>query len=161
MSPLPIHGRVSITAGPPVSKTNGGWLATAAPLSVLSPATRLKVHRTPAGRSRSKSYDHCRLSIHLGTPYSGQSIRKGDCWTRGLPSGTIGCEKRATTWRTFFIVPCGEKVTVGAAESAWAAPGAAAREMATTATHTIMDERKTLRVIETKSRRPAACGWPG
>ena len=41
---------------------------------------------------------------------------------RGSPSGTIGCEKRATAWRTFFTVPWGEKVTVGGAESARGAP---------------------------------------
>ena len=70
---------------------------------------------------------------------------------RGSPSGTIGCEKRATAWRTFFTVPWGEKVTVGGAESARGAPASATRHIKRT---TMM------RAAETKGRRLTAGSRP-
>ena len=71
--------------------------------------------------------------------------------TRGSPSGTIGCEKRATTWRTFLIVPWGEKVTVAGAESARAAADAPVMHI---------NKIRTIRAVETKSCRLAARGQP-
>jgi hypothetical protein len=71
----------------------------------------LKVHRKPAGKSFSKSNDQLRLSIHRAAPRAPQSTSNGDAVSRGSPSGTIGSEKRAVTWRTCFTVPCGEKRT--------------------------------------------------
>ena len=59
----------------------------------------------------------------------------------------MGCEKRATTWRTFLIVPCGEKVTVAGGESARAQADAPVRQI---------NKIRRMRAIETKSGRLAA-----
>ncbi len=94
-----------------MSKSNTRRSLKAFPASDFNPARSLKVHRRPAGRSCSKSYDQLRLSIHRPAPFAGQSITNGAVVSRGSPSGTIGSEKRAVTCLTCFTVPRGEKCT--------------------------------------------------
>jgi hypothetical protein len=112
---LEFHGRESTTEGPPVSNENGPGACTGLPSSARTPARSVNSHRSPAGRSRVKSYAHVKLSSHRAVPSSGQSIANGDSGGRGLPSGTIGRENFAVTWRTFFVVPSGENCVMTAA----------------------------------------------
>ena len=68
----------------------------------------MNVQRTPAGRSRAKSYTQLRGSAQRPVPFSAQSIVNGST-SRGSPNGTIGFAKRAVTWRTPLTSPRGLK----------------------------------------------------
>jgi hypothetical protein len=87
--------------------------------------------RTPAGRSRAKSYTQLRGSAQRPVPFSAQSIVNGST-SRGSPKGTIGFAKRAVTWRTPFTSPRGLKNSTGGADG-WAAAWAANASVASAA----------------------------
>src|SRR5260370_22888710 len=80
------------------------------------PDLSVKPQRTPAGRSRSKSYTQFLVSAQRPLPFSAQSTSNGSS-SRGSPKGTIACAKRALTWRTPLTSPCGEKNSTGCAQS--------------------------------------------
>ena len=110
MRSLPSPGSDDSIAGPPVEKLEARLAARAARRrGCAGPAAAVKAQRTPAGRSRSKSYAQVRLSTQRAVPCSGQSTVKGGATSRRSPNGTIGAEKRAVTWRTGpSPSPCGE-----------------------------------------------------
>src|ERR1700693_2825154 len=114
---LPSNGRLRITAGPPVLKVNRCPLSSVWPSSAVIPDLSVKAQRTPAGRSRSKSYTQFLVSAQRPLPFSAQSTSNGSS-SRGSPKGTIACTKRALTWRTPLTSPCGEKNSTGCAQSA-------------------------------------------
>src|SRR5713101_4272808 len=135
----PARGRDdSRTAGPPVENANSGRPPIGVPSSAVSPGRTRNAQRTPAGRSRAKSYAHSRLSIQRALPASGQAISNTSVAGRGSPSGTIGAENRAVTWRTPLTTPCGLKLVIWAGAGAWAVAragtlSAAARRSSATA----------------------------
>ena len=109
---LPSYGRLRRIAGPPVENSKRCPPATAAPSTSVSPAFTVKLQRTPAGRSRAKSYTQLRGSAQRPVPFSAQSIVNGST-SRGSPNGTIGFAKRAVTWRTPLTSPRGLKNSTG------------------------------------------------
>ena len=120
------HGAFSSTAGPPVENANSRCPSSAAPASVRASRDSVKRQRTPAGRSSSKVKTHVRASAQRELPFAEHSIANGSAALRGSPSGTIGAEKRALTWRTCLAVPCGAKDSTRAAPAGVAAARAAA-----------------------------------
>ncbi len=95
-------------AGPPVEKVKARGPPSARPESAWSPARRVNVQRSPAGRSRGKSYTQMPVSTQRPAPDSAQTTSKGSV-SRGSPRGTMGTEKWAWACRTCFTVPWGEK----------------------------------------------------
>ncbi len=112
---LPSYGRLRTIAGPPVEKSKRWPAGSAAPARSCSPALSVKLQRTPAGRSRAKSYTQFFESAQRPAPFSAQSIVNGST-SRGSPNGTIGCANRAVTCRTPFTSPCGLKCSTVCAE---------------------------------------------
>src|SRR5215470_17183317 len=104
-----------MTAGPPVVNENTAG-STDAPLLVFSWVFTLKLQRTPAGRSRSKSNTQFFGSAQRALPCSGQSMSKGSA-RRGSPKATMASEKRTATWRTPLTSPCGENNSTLAANA--------------------------------------------
>src|SRR5271166_6406495 len=56
------------------------------------------------------------MSAQRPLPFSGQSMANGST-SRGSPNGTMAWAKRAVTWRTALISPCGEKNSTPCAEA--------------------------------------------
>jgi len=52
---LPSYGRLRSTAGPPVLNSKRAPPSSGAPFAAVNPDFSVKLQRTPAGRSRSKS----------------------------------------------------------------------------------------------------------
>ena len=113
----PSYGRLFTIAGPPVLNSKRCPPTSAEASSAVRPAFRVKLQRTPAGRSRSKSYTQFFMSAQRPLPFSMQSIANGST-SRGSPKGTIGRANRAVTWRTALTSPCGEKNSTSCACSA-------------------------------------------
>ncbi len=111
---LPSYGRLRRIAGPPVENSKRCSGSTGFPAASASPAFSANVQRTPAGRSRAKSYAQFFVSTQRPVPVSAQSIANGST-PRGSPNTTIACAKRAVTWRTPLTSPCGLKVSTGCA----------------------------------------------
>src|SRR6202011_5614384 len=114
---LPSYGRLRRIAGPPVVKGKRCPLSSVLPSSAGMLDLSVKPQRTPAGRSRSKSYTQFLVSAQRPLPFSAQSTSNGSS-SRGSPKGTIAGAKRALTWRTPLTSPCGEKNSTGCARGA-------------------------------------------
>ena len=97
----------------------------------LEAGLTVKLQRTPAGKSRSKSNTQFFWSAQRAVPFSGQSMSNGS-GRRGSPNGTMTSEKRAATCRTPLTSPCGEKKSTFAAN-----PDAGKRSNATARTRSV------------------------
>ena len=116
----PSYGSASRIVGPPVENSKACPPSTLPPANETRSAFKRKPQRTPAGRSRPKSYTQFFWSAQRAVPGSGHSISKGS-GRRGSPKATMGSEKRTATWRTPLTSPCGENTSTCAAEAAPAA----------------------------------------